>query len=190
MVTSHSQDRPFSPGQPATVPGISGKQVTGWVVAALAVIGVVLSYTLWTYNRLDDARRVSVAEWREVTEHLSERYRIAERTVAAGVDDRTLRMEDGEQFRLALDTFRTTSLPEKQFAAAARVEEILARQELSAAAAQLNLSDGGRDAVESFNQAKEFERALLESWGGRFLDIFLKFDLPRRFVLAGETSNN
>lgn len=186
---SSAHDRPLSSVQPGAVPGLSGKQVTGWVVAALAAIGIVLSYTLWTYNRLDDARRVSVVAWREVTEQLNERYRAAEHTVAEGVDERTLRMEFGEQFRLAIDAFRTTSLPEKQFAAAERVEEMLAQPEFTDAGATLpELSDAGRSAIENFNQAKDLERSLLDSWGGRFLDIFLKFESPRRFVYAGQAA--
>lgn len=186
---SSAHDRSLPTVQPGAVPGLSGKQVTGWVVAALVVIGIVLSYTLWTYNRLDVARLASVVAWREVTEQLSERYRVAERTVALGVDERALRMEYGEQFRLAIDAFRTTSLPEKQFVAAERVEEMLAQPEFVGAVATLPpLPIEGRSAIENFNQAKDRERQLLESWGGRFLDIFLKFESPRRFVYAGQAA--
>ncbi len=168
----------------ASPPGISGKRLTVWVLVGLAIIGVSLSTTLWTYNQLDVARRESTVAWRGVAEHLSGRYRAAERTVASGVGSRELKMEFGEKFRLAIDAFRTTSLPEEQLTAAERVENLLASSDYAPWIASLPASpDEMQAAIADYNLARQRESILLESWGGRVLDIFLKFDPPRPFAL-------
>lgn len=171
-------------------PGISGKRLTLGVLVALVLIGVSLSYTLWTYNELDRARRTSVTAWRAVTEHLAQRYRTAEKMVAEGVDNRQLDMEFGEKFRLAIDAFRTTSLPEEQVNAAERLEQLLAAEDIAAkdiaaGGAELEPLPAAAEAeIESYNLAREREKELLESWGGRLLDVFLKFEVPRPFSVT------
>jgi hypothetical protein len=179
-------DRPLVPP-----PGISGKRLTVWVLVALGLIAISLSYTLWSYNRLEIARYASHAAWREVTEHLSSRYRVAERNVAKAVDGRQLPMEIGEKFRLAIDAFRTTSLPDQQFAAAERVEGLLAEESLADVHAALpQLSNESLAAIDAFNQHRSLEQQLLNSWGGRILDIFLKFESPSQFsVQPGHSAN-
>ncbi len=171
--------------------GISGKRLTSWVLVALAVIGIGLSSTLWTYNRLDVARRESTEMWRDVTEHLSERYRAAEKLVAEGVDSRQVKMEFGEKFRLAIDAFRTTSLPAEQVAAAERVERLLSDNEFQLFAASLpKMSSAADSLIADYNRSREREKMLLESWGGRVLDLFMKFDPPQPFTVAAAALGN
>jgi hypothetical protein len=176
---------------PVPPPGISGKRLTAWVVVALGLIAVSLSYTLWSYNRLEVARSASQAAWREVTEHLSHRYRAAERSVAKAVDGRELPMEIGEKFRLAIDAFRTTALADQQFAAAMRVEQLLAEEAMADVQAALpEMSDASLAAIDDFNQRRSLEQQLLHSWGGRILDIFLKFETPIPFsIQPGRPTN-
>ena len=180
MTTAVTENNPHRP--PA---GISGKRLTGWVLAALAAIGIGLSTTLWTYNRLDAVRRESTDLWRSVTEHLSVRYRAAEKLVAQGVDSRQMKMEFGERFRLAVDAFRTTSLPAEQVAAAERLELLLADDEFQHYADSLpELPSEANSLIAEYNLSRERERKLLESWAGWMLALVLKFDSPRPFVLG------
>ena len=172
-------------------PGVSGKRVTGVVVAGLLIVGVTLSYALWTYNRLEAARSVSAAQWRGVAEQLSLRYRGVEKAIAAGVDERRVKMEFGESFRLAVDAFRTTALPEPQRAAAERIEALLDSPELAPLAGQLPpVAPAAQQAVVEYNLAQATEKRLLESWGGRLLNIFFRFPEPRPFELAAAAVAN
>lgn len=176
-VTENSLPRP-----PA---GISGKRLTGWVLAALAAIGISLSTTLWTYSRLDAVRRDSNELWRSVTEHLSVRYRAAEKLVAQGVDSRQIKMEFGERFRLAVDAFQTTSLPAEQVAAAERLEKLLAGDDFQQFTDSLpELPREANSLVAEYNRSREREKGLLESWTGWMLSLVLKFDPPRPFVIG------
>lgn len=180
MTTAVTENNPHRP--PA---GISGKWLTGWVLAALAAIGISLGTTLWTYSRLDDVRAESTGLWRGVTEHLSMRYRAAEKLVAEGVDSRQLKMEFGERFRLAVDAFRTTSLPAEQVALAERLESLLANEEFRPFASSLpEISSQANSLIDEYNRSREREKKLLHSWTGRVLELVLKFDPPRPFAMG------
>ncbi len=166
-------------------PGIPGKRVTLVVLLGLALLGVGISYTLWTYNRVDTARAATATAWRNLTEHLSSRYRAAEKTIAEGVDSRAIKMEFGERFRLAVDGFRTTSLPLEQYAAAQRVESLLGSEDLGISPQALpSVPPDLRASLESFRDQLEQERQLLEGLGGRMLDIFMKFETTAPLSLA------
>ncbi len=184
-MTSHTQTPPA-----AAVPGLSGKRVTFFVLLGLAVIGAGISYTLWTYSRLDVARKASAIAWRDLTEQLALRYRSAEKIVAQGVDSRQTKMEFGERFQLAVDRFRTIALLTDQYQAGLSVEELLGSEDFIAINMAVNgsrhlpQSDELKQAVEGFNQMRARERDLLDSFGGKMLDIVLKFVAPTPFELA------
>ena len=166
-------------------PGISGKRVTGWVIAGLAVIGVVLSYTLWTYNQLDAARLRSAVAWRSVAESLAERYRSA----AAGLDENATQEATAEafsqNFKASVDAFRTISIVSDQVAAAERVEKLLESPELpTAVRPSLQPSPQLQSELTQYNRIRLRERVLLESFGGWILDIFLEFPDSHPFQLA------
>lgn len=169
-------------------PGVSGKRLTIVIILAMAALGLVISSTLWTYNRLDATRKQTAASWRSVTEELGPRYRAAEKVVAKQVDERELPMELGERFRLAIDRFRTTSLPKEQHAAAVALERFLASEDFRSHAFAENEnamspSPELQQAITAYNRDLQRERDLLNSIGGRFLDFFMAFPEQAAFEL-------
>ncbi len=171
-------------------PGVSGKRVTLIVLLGLFLVGGFLSYTLWTYNRFDDARKSTTLAWRELTEQLAMRYRVAEKIIAKRVDSRETKMEFGERFQLAVERFRTTARTADQFVAAQSLEELLRsddfRSPLESGNEETKLTQPGEllAAIDAFNLCRDRERMLLESPGGKTLDVFLKFDTTDHFQLA------
>lgn len=160
-------------------PGLSGRRVTLCVLAALVLVAGGVSYALFTYNRIDFARAQSADAWRELADQLAGRYRRAENAIARGVDKREIDMKWGEKFRLAVDRFRTTAQSTLQFAAACELEDLLRSQQM-----RLEVSAGLRDAVAEYNVRRAVERSALDSWGGRFLSMFLQFPEPVDLDLA------
>lgn len=166
-------------------PGISGKRVTLWVVVGLVAIGVSLSYTLWTYNKLDAARAQSALAWRSAIESLVERYRLADLGLAESVASGATSDAFGQQFQSAVDTFRTTSIVNEQVSAAERIEELLGSGEFPSQARQaLPRSARLQSELDEYNQRRGVEQVLLRSLGGRILDIFLEFPDSQPFQLA------
>lgn len=162
---------------------MSGRRVTSVVLASLLIVGGWLSYTLWTYNRIDVARANTAQSWRQLAEQLSVRYRGAESQIAAGVDERQIDMEFGERFRLAMDRFRTTAQSEPQFEAARELEDLLAEKRIPAKS-----SGDLSAAVDQFNAKIDSESRVIDSVGGRFLSLFLHFQPSVKMELAGNAS--
>ena len=146
----------------------------------MLIVGGWLSYTLWTYNRIDVARASTAQSWRQLAEQLSARYRAVESQIAAGVDERKIAMEFGERFRLAMDRFQTTAQSEPQFEAARELEALLSEQDLP-----LETPAELSGAVEQFNDQIDSESQIIGSVGGRFLSIFLHFQPSVKMELAG-----
>jgi hypothetical protein len=167
------------------VPGISGRRLTLWVLVGLILIGLGISYTLWTYNQLDVARKQTAASWRDLTDQLSDRYREAGKLLLLQADEQKLDASFSQEFNVAIDHFRTTSLPKEQNAAALHVEQLIA----SAFASELSQPPELQMAVAAFNQSLERERNLLRSFGGRILDVFLNLSEPTAFELASVKDN-
>ncbi len=170
-------------------PGISGPRLTLLTLIGLGLIGGCLSYTLWTYNRLDVARKARSESWRSLANELATRYRVAEKTVAAGVDSREIKMELGERFRLAIDQFRSTAQVAPQYDAAQKVEDLLADSGGTLAGAErdwIKPSSQLRSAIEDYNSHLANERQVLSSPGGRLLGLFLSFPRPEDFRVAAE----
>ncbi len=180
MVNNMTQHSPVPPP-----PGISGKRITSWVIVALVAIGVSLSYTLWTYNRIDAARAQSAHAWRSAVESLAERYRVAELGLAESVTNGVTSEVFSQQFQSAIDTFRTTSMVIEQVSAAEQMEELLGNSEFPAPVRQA-LPSGTQlqNELDEYNQLRQRERLLLNSLGGRTLDIFLNFPDSQPFHLA------
>lgn len=149
---------------------ISGPKLTIIVIVLLIVLGGLISYTLSSYNAIDAARAKATAAWQELAEELSTHYRQVEVDVATRVDAREVAMEDGEQFRLALDAFRGTSILEKQFAAAGRVEESLGKMEFEPA-----INASLQQKLADYNSEAAATRALIQSTAGQILSVFLNF---------------
>ncbi len=171
----NSYDQPREVGQR----GLSGKRVTAVVVLLLLLVGAWLSYTLWVYSQVDRARGETNIAWRNLVDRLDERYREAEKYVAKGVDARDIEMQLGEQFRLAVDRFRTTAQPSAQYITAEEIEKQLAGfKDIPEPTAELQL------AVDRFNACLRQERDVLSSPGGRFLSVFLKFAEPEELRLS------
>ena len=166
-------------------PGISGKRVTLWVITGLVVIGVSLSYTLWTYNRLDAARSQSASAWRSAMELLAERYHAAELGLAESTADSASSDEFNQQLKSAVDTFRTTSIVNEQVFAAERVEELIGSGQFPSRVRQaLPRSAQLQSELERYNQRRRSELRLLDSLGGKILDVFLNFPDSQPFQLA------
>lgn len=170
------------PDTTSSQPGMSGRRVTLIVLLLLIVIGVILSYTLWSYGQLGAIRKHKQAAWAELREPLADRYRVLEKIVAAGVDDTSIPMAWGEKFRLAVDSFRTTAQVTYQYDAAIEVEKLLAEAEFAfpAAAQDSSLTE----AVERFNAQLDRETQQLTTPGCQLLDVFLEFPPPGQFKLA------
>lgn len=149
---------------------ISGPKLTYIVIVLLIILGVLISYTLSSYNAIDAARAKATAAWQELAEELSTHYRQVEVGVATRVDAREVAMEDGEEFRLALDAFRGTSILEKQFSAAVRVEESLGEMKLEP---QKNSSL--QQKLAEYNSEAAATRELIQSTAGQILSVFLNF---------------
>ncbi|MFK7734801.1 MAG: hypothetical protein AB8B50_02165 [Pirellulaceae bacterium] len=160
--------------------GFSGRKTVLVTVLGLLVVGGGLSYVLWTYNRIDSLRSSTEKAWFGAVDLLAERYRAVEPVVAERVDDEQWDMAKAEQFRLALDRFRNTVQSEVQMVAAREVEESLDGFDFP--------NPPGSDliaAAEEFNQRIASQRELLDSPGGVFLEIFLKFPESQPVQLAG-----
>ncbi len=175
--------QPSSTPQPP--PGISGKRVTLWVITGLVVIGVSLSYTLWTYNRLDAARAQSANAWRGAMESLAERYHAAELGMAESAAGSATSEEFNQQLKSAVDTFRTTSIVNEQVSAAERIEELIGSGEFPSRVRQaLPRSARLQSELEHYNQQRRSELRLLDSPGGKILEVFLNFPDSQPFQLA------
>lgn len=153
--------------------GTSGKKVTLGVLAGLLIVGGWLSYCLWCYQKLDDARAESTVAWRALAEKLLVRYSVAERQVATGADDQTLELALAERFRLALERFRTTSQSSAQQGASQEIEALLSELELG------EVPTGPlKDTLDAFNSSATAEAAVLSQAGNQFLGLFMKFQQP------------
>ncbi|MEM7560050.1 MAG: hypothetical protein AAF394_13100 [Planctomycetota bacterium] len=149
---------------------ISGPKLTFIVIVLLIVLGGLISYTLSSYNAIDVARAKATAAWQELAEELSSHYRQVEFDVATRVDAREVAMEDGEEFRLALDAFRGTSILEKQFAATERVQESLGKMKLEPA-----MNSSLQQKLADYNSEAAATRELIQSSAGQVLAVFLNF---------------
>jgi hypothetical protein len=167
--------------------GLSGKKLTILIVACLLVVGATLAYVLAAYSRLDRAREQTETAWRSVAALLDDRYR--------GVESRIFATESREQpgeLSVILDQFRTSSQRRVQQSRAMQVESWLAANyaESTADAIHLPVAEPAlTTAISELNQAQAQERSILESPGGRLLDLFLDFQRPEAFELARESSN-
>ncbi|QDV22768.1 hypothetical protein [Aureliella helgolandensis] len=178
MATANADDTPNTPP-----PGVSGRRITAIVILSLVVGGAFLSYELWSYNRLDAARAATQQAWRSLTDPLSQRYRKIELAVAERVDSESLDMAWAEKFRLTVDRFRTTALPDLQFQTSQELEELLSVSTLSPEVLQTENVQLA-DALRSYNRTLDQERQLLHSPACKFLGIFLKFNEPVELQLA------
>jgi hypothetical protein len=158
------------------VPGISGKKLTLGLIISLLLVGGVLSYVLWTYNRVDAVRRQREDAWQQLADALSDRYRSAEREVAQGVDAREIDMELGEKFRLAIERFRSTSQLDGQLAAALEMEQLLEKSDLTR-----RLNQSAAQPLQDYNQTVQALDRLLTTAGGKILLLFLNFSEPVEF---------
>lgn len=160
--------------------GIPGRRLTGGIGLMLLLATVGLSYVLWTYNRLDDARFEARETWHGLADQLANRYQQIELVIAEGVDSRQIDMALGEKFRLAVERFRTTAQPDVQVRAAREIEELLFPIDaLKPPSIEL------QKIVEQYNQRLTAERDVLDSVGGRLLSIFINLSDPAPFLLAG-----
>jgi hypothetical protein len=173
-----------------TVPGISGKRLTVWLLLALAAMGILISYTLWSYGRLDAHREETAVAWRAVTEELVPRYALAEGLVANEVARGEIPGEKGEQLRLAVDRFQTTSLTVEQEAAAREVETLLATVVDKPLLEQLAPDTSLQAAVEAYNASLARQSATIRSLGGRILSIFLYFPSVTPFSISSPGSSS
>lgn len=164
-------------------PGISGRRVTAAVLIALVAVGGWLSYVLWSYNEIDQARAATSTSWLSLANQLSARYSKIESQIARGVDDQSIDMAFGERFRLVVDRFRTTAQGPLQYATALELEQLLA-EETSVRSALPAPTPELASAIEAHNQLLATERGWLDSPGGKFLSIFLKFSEPEQFALT------
>lgn len=180
----HSSNPPADPQaspahRPVALPpgGVSGKRVTTWVVAALLTISIALSFTLWTYSRLDAARVASATAWRKLTPALNDRYRAAQLNLSSGVAADAATDDFQQTLASAIDRFRTTSIVVDQVAAAERVEELLGSREFPAHILPANPPTPQlRTELEHYNQQRQHERRLRAGLGGQLLELF--FALP------------
>lgn len=183
-MTEHS-DAPPVTAYPAPPSGISGKRVTTWVVAALVAIGTAISFTLWTYNRLDTARANSAAAWRQTTHALDDRYRSAQQQVADAVASGAVDTEFQQSFEVAVDRFRTTSIVVDQVAAAEHVEQLLGSRSVPNDVLQaIPITEQLSIYLDQYNQQRLRERALRDSFGGKMLELFLSLPASTPFRLS------
>ncbi len=160
----------------AAAPGVSGRKLTIVLLAALTLVGVALSYVLWSYNRVDDSRDQVVDAWNILFEELATRYRAVEKQVATGVDAQEMEMALGERFRLAIDQFRSTAQADVQLSAAMELEAIM-----KAANLQPPLSASLQEAAEKYNQCVLELAQLLDTPGGQTLLLFLNLNPVEEF---------
>ena len=183
------------PITPTQQPGISGKKLTLLVTLSMVLVGAVLGYTLWCYSQLDAARADIADAWRAVASGLDSRYHVLELKTLAPSESEGEALglapenshpnvpEFAGQLRMALDGFRSTSQISNQQTAAELIESLLQSNQVP-----LNLDvsaePGLVQAVAAFNESLQEEKNILNSVGGRILDIFMEFPQPRSFKLA------
>ena len=186
-------------GKPKTSPGtktpagISGRKLVITLLAVLLLFGSCLVYVLTTYDRLEQIRGDCDSAWRALATLLEMRYQPAEKAVAAAVDAGTVSMEAGERFRLAIDAFHGTASSLQQSKAAQRVEDAwpnlpreTSRENALGDSAQSQalaeaISPALRNAIDEYNACQRREREILDSIGGRVLDLFLELPEPTEF---------
>lgn len=163
----------------ATQGGVSGKRLTVVLLLSLVLGGAGISYVLWTYNRIDSARRATEASWHAMVDDLAGRYRMLELEVAKRTDETTFDMAKAERFRLAIDGFRTTAQPELQVPYAQEIESCLEGAKFVS-----DPESALSQAVADYNAAIEAHQNLIGSPAGRFLGIFLNFPESKELKLA------
>ena len=151
-------------------PGISGRKVTSVVMLALLFLVGSISYVLACYNSIETARADADESWIGLADELGKRYKAMEVQVAKLVDEREMDMEQGEEFRLAVDQFRGTAIPEKQFQAARSIERLL-----DGASVEKRSTEATGTKLEEFNECVGDVLRQRGSFGGRFLGMFLQF---------------
>lgn len=175
--------------------GISGKRLAIGVVACLAVIFSVGFWCARAYSQLNSARQATDEAWRNVARVLDARYRDLEKPIAACVENRHCDPQWGQQWRSAVDRFRTSAVPQSQRLAAGEAEDTLARLPTSAHATLPDelgrlFDQAGRASAEldgvlsKYRDACQRERSLLSTVGVRLLDVMLVFRQPQELSLA------
>ncbi|MCA9132681.1 MAG: hypothetical protein KDA45_05990 [Planctomycetales bacterium] len=175
---------PPSPA-PLPTPGVSGKWLTWIVLLTLVGVGVSLSYTLWTYNRLEVARAETSQAWRQLTEQLIHRYSAVQLALHLVGSSDSENSELHEQFRQAADRFRTTSLPHEQQAMARKLETLMGNADLLPPETTApNVTPQLREATADYNRSRLAEQQMRLSLGGRLLGIFINFPQSLPFQLS------
>ncbi|MEM7477042.1 MAG: hypothetical protein AAF483_18820 [Planctomycetota bacterium] len=165
----------------APPPGVSGKKVAIVVLALLIGLVGSISYVLSSYNSIDDARKEAGTAWIELADELSARYKQVELDVAKRVDDRSIDMELGEEFRLALDRFRGTSILEKQLLASQALEQLLSKM-----GCEEEPTASAMEYATAFNECIDDVQRRFGSLGGQILGLFLNFPELTTFRFAAE----
>ena len=149
------------------------------VLGALVLTGIALSWVLGTYNQINEVRLRVADSWRQLAGELDARYSQLEVKVAKRVDDESIKMESGEEFRLALDHFRTTTQTPLQIEYARDVERLIQEFKLSTAIPNnLDVS------LSKHNEQMAHLQKLVASPAGKLLGVFLQFEDTSNFSLA------
>ncbi|MCA9126191.1 MAG: hypothetical protein KDB22_03860 [Planctomycetales bacterium] len=159
--------------EPNSIPGLSGKRVTLFVLFGLLGIGTALTFTMWSYSSLNRVREETRLAWRDLAEQLTWRYRRLEQSVASAVDAGDAPIAWAERFRLAIDRYRTTVQYVDQYATAREVEDLLANCDFDLG--NLAPTPELEHELTRFNECLANERHQLAKPGSLFLDIFLEF---------------
>lgn len=160
--------------------GLSGKKLTIATVIGLVLVGATLAYVLWVYSELDRARAQSETAWRTLATELDDRYRRVESGQLEGDEKVSLPAELKE----SIEQFRSLTRRRTQQSSALAVEQLLTTTPELLAVAQGASPPKLDQALQAFNQSQARERGILDSLGGRVLDIFLSFAEPDEFELA------
>lgn len=156
-------------------PGLNGKKVVIWTVGLMIVSGGVLAYTLWVYTELEQARLATAKSWRAVASQLDQRYSDMEFAVEYG--DVSAPSDWMTEFTIESESFRTTTQTIPQIETALRLEELLTEREDAAATGDLS------PLIDAYNKQQLAEVQILDSVGGKILDVFLKLPRPIRFSI-------
>ncbi len=185
----------------STPGGMSGRHLTVVVVGSLLLVMIVSGYCLWLYSRVERSREQAATAWRSVAAELSLRHHAFEKLVARGVDAQLIDIALAEKFRLAIDSFSTTTQVDSQIAAAEQVElQLTAMRSALAGPETRELAKQWDQTVEkpanltsvmeSYAKVVRDQQDLLSSLGGKLLLFFIKLSEPREFQIVSVLPNS
>lgn len=150
-----------------TRPGISGKKMLVAFLSSVLLLGGFIAYVLSMYERRDQIRTTTAAQWSTVAAGLDRDYKAIEASFAAESPDWA------KQFITQADQFRTATAVDHQSQLAIDLEHQIQSHAGDLGELLPNLTDVQKQEIARYNQLVDSETQFQNTFTGRFLQRLL-----------------